>query len=50
MMGEKLLDYLAAHPATALAISKKLAERFVADKTSADTGGQDGGHIPSIRR
>jgi uncharacterized protein (DUF1800 family) len=29
--GEKLLDYLAAHPSTARFISKKLAERFVAD-------------------
>jgi len=29
--GEKLLDYLAAHPSTAHFISKKLARRFVAD-------------------
>jgi uncharacterized protein (DUF1800 family) len=29
--GEKLLDYLAAHPATARFISRKLARRFVAD-------------------
>ena len=29
--GEKLLDYLATHPSTAHFISKKLAERFVAD-------------------
>jgi uncharacterized protein (DUF1800 family) len=33
--GEKLLDYLAAHPATAHFISKKLARRFVADDPPA---------------
>ena len=31
---QKLLDYLALHPATARFISKKLAERFVADDPS----------------
>jgi uncharacterized protein (DUF1800 family) len=30
--GEKLLDYLASHPATAHFVSRKLVERFVADK------------------
>ncbi|HEV2063283.1 MAG TPA: DUF1800 domain-containing protein [Thermoanaerobaculia bacterium] len=29
--GELLLDYLAAHPATALFVSRRLAERFVSD-------------------
>jgi uncharacterized protein (DUF1800 family) len=29
--GEKLLDYLAMHPSTAQFVSKKLAQRFVAD-------------------
>jgi uncharacterized protein (DUF1800 family) len=33
--GEKLLDYLAAHPSTAQFISKKLARRFVADDAPA---------------
>jgi uncharacterized protein (DUF1800 family) len=33
--GDKLLDYLAAHPSTAHFISKKLAQRFVADDPPA---------------
>jgi uncharacterized protein (DUF1800 family) len=33
--GERLLDYLAAHPKTAAFISRKLAQRFVADDPPA---------------
>ncbi len=33
--GEKLLDYLAVHPATARFVSRKLAQRFVADDPPA---------------
>jgi uncharacterized protein (DUF1800 family) len=33
--GEKLLDHLAAHPATARFVSRKLAQRFVADDPPA---------------
>jgi uncharacterized protein (DUF1800 family) len=33
--GDRLLDYLAAHPSTARFISKKLAQRFVADDPPA---------------
>src|SRR5919108_98294 len=32
--GDRLLDYLAEHPATARFISRKLAERFVSDDPS----------------
>ena len=55
--GEKLLDYLAVHPATAVSISKRLAERFVADKPPqtivdkmAATFMRSGGEIRDVLR
>jgi uncharacterized protein (DUF1800 family) len=53
--GEKLLDYLALHPATAHFVSKKLAQRFVADDPPqslvdkmAATWVSSGGDIPEV--
>ncbi len=47
--GEKVLDILAQHPATAHFISKKLAMRFVADDPPADAGEPHGGDVPEDR-
>ena len=55
--GEKLLDYLAAHPATARFISTKLARRFVSDDPPsalvdrcAQTFSSTGGDIRKVMR
>jgi len=55
--GLELLDFLAAHPATARFISTKLIRFFVADQppdslvnSTADIFERSGGHIPSVIR
>jgi uncharacterized protein (DUF1800 family) len=55
--GEKLLDYLAVHPATAHHISWQLAQRFVADEPpaslvdrTADTFLRTGGDLREVMR
>jgi uncharacterized protein (DUF1800 family) len=55
--GDKLLDYLAAHPKAAHFVSKKLAERFVSDdppervvQAAADTFLSTGGDIRAVVR
>ena len=45
--GDRLLDYLAAHPATARFISWRLAQRFVADDPPRARGRPHGGHLHS---
>jgi uncharacterized protein (DUF1800 family) len=55
--GDKLLDYLAEHPATAHYVSRRLAERFVADnpparlvERMADSFLSSGGEIATVLR
>ena len=48
--GEKVLDILARHPATARFISRKLAMRFVADRSAGRAGGAHGRDVPQDRR
>ena len=43
--GEKVLDILATHPSTAKFISKKLAQRFVADNPPRDADRPHGGDV-----
>ena len=47
--GEKVLDIVAHHPSTARFISRKLAQRFVADDPPRSPGGPHGEDLPEDR-
>ena len=47
--GEKVLDIVAHHPSTAHFISRKLAQRFVADDPPASAGGPHGADVSEER-
>ena len=48
--GVKIIDLLAAHPSTARFISRKLAQRFVADDPPQAARRSDGRHVHEDRR
>ena len=47
--GREVLDIVARHPSTAKFISRKLAQRFVADEPPAGAGGPHGADVPQDR-